>query len=212
MKIEWLDDPNPDQTAEEALDLAGAAYASLTSSDDHEWYLSQLMELRGYTDRDEIELDPETENLAAICERFIPEHRHEDDEVRFVLEGAGVFDVRSKDDRWIRVTVGPGDSLVVPAGLYHRFYLTEAKTIRCARLFKDDAGWAPIYRAPDPGLVYKWAREEGGVDIRLASEEAADAVVDELYGMTDPLSVTCSGRNRPGEPYVLCVSYLPAPD
>lgn len=64
-----------------------------------------------------------------------------------MLEGAGVFDIRSSDDRWMRVVVEPGDLLVVPARRYHRFELTEARTIRCVRLFQDMSGWVPHYRA-----------------------------------------------------------------
>ena len=42
-------------------------------------------------------LSPAMENLDAICAKFVDEHFHDEDEVRFVLEGAGVFDIRSKD-------------------------------------------------------------------------------------------------------------------
>ena len=74
------------------------------------------------------------------------EHLHTDDEVRFVLAGEGIFDIRSADDRWMRVEVEAGDLLVVPANLHHRFFLTDREEIRCVRLFKDSAGWVPVYR------------------------------------------------------------------
>ena len=92
-------------------------------------------------------ISPPTPNIDVICAKFVDEHLHDDDEVRFVLEGAGIFDIRSRDDRYMRVTVEPGDLIVVPANRHHRFMLTESKTIRCVRLFKDAGGWVPRYRA-----------------------------------------------------------------
>ena len=76
------------------------------------------------------------------------------DEVRFVLAGEGIFDIRAADGRWMRVAVEAGDLIVVPADLYHRFFLTERQQIRCVRLFKDAAGWVPEYRVtPAPAAM-----------------------------------------------------------
>lgn len=114
--------------------------------------LDELKGRRGYITQDEVRLSPQTPNLAVVMKKFDDEHIHDDDEVRFVLDGAGVFDIRTNSDRWLRVVVEPGDLLVVPAGRHHRFELTSSSTIHCVRLFKDAAGWVPHYRAaPPPG-------------------------------------------------------------
>jgi len=108
--------------------------------------LEALKREHGYIVQDVIELRPDTPDLDALCKKFDAEHLHDEDEVRFVLEGEGIFDIRGTDDRWMRVKVERGDLIVVPAKRYHRFELTEAKTMRCVRLFQDESGWVPRYR------------------------------------------------------------------
>ncbi len=108
--------------------------------------LARIKEQHGYRDEDEVSLSSETPNLEAICAKFDKEHRHTLDEVRYVVEGEGIFDVRDKSDRWVRIVVETGDLIIIPANKYHRFMLTSAKNIRCARLFLNNEGWTPLYR------------------------------------------------------------------
>jgi 1,2-dihydroxy-3-keto-5-methylthiopentene dioxygenase len=109
--------------------------------------IEEIKRTHGYVDEDFVELGPATPNLDTICAKFDKEHYHTEDEVRFVVEGEGIFDVRDEHDRWMRIEVSPGDMIVIPARTYHRFYLTERKQIRCMRLFANHDGWAPLYRA-----------------------------------------------------------------
>lgn len=145
MEAIWLDDGEAIDAG--ALDAEGVHYQRLpTDPAEYQRPLDALKEANGYVHQDEVALTPETPNLEAICAKFVDEHLHDEDEVRFVLEGAGVFEIRSRGDRWMKVTVEEGDLIVVPKDRYHRFYLTDAKTIRCARLFQDPSGWVPHYR------------------------------------------------------------------
>ncbi|MFK7825387.1 MAG: cupin domain-containing protein [Oligoflexales bacterium] len=99
-----------------------------------------------YIHADLVALKPDTPDLDQICTKFVREHHHDDDEVRFVVEGKGVFEVMSqKDGSMIKISAEPGDLLVIPAKRRHLFYLTEEKAIRCIRLFKDSKGWEAIY-------------------------------------------------------------------
>lgn len=111
---------------------------------------------RGYVAQDEVKLSPQTPNLDAILAKFSDEHLHTDDEVRYIVSGEGIFDVRSRADQWIRILVEAGDFIIVPANMYHRFTLTETKTIHAVRLFKENPSWVPVYRGvavtpPPPG-------------------------------------------------------------
>jgi 1,2-dihydroxy-3-keto-5-methylthiopentene dioxygenase len=145
MKAHWLD-RSERITAEELL-AEGVYYAQLgTSEGQYQRPLDLLKQQRGYVEQDVVALAPTTPNLEAICAKFIDEHHHDEDEVRFVLQGEGIFDIRSRDDRWMRVRVEPGDLIVVPKERHHRFLLTESRTIECVRLFQDASGWTPHYR------------------------------------------------------------------
>jgi 1,2-dihydroxy-3-keto-5-methylthiopentene dioxygenase len=112
--------------------------------------LDILKKERGYVQEDMVELQPTTPGLDAICTKFVDEHAHDDDEVRYIVEGNGIFEVRSRRDRMMRILVEMADLIVVPADRYHRFLLTNSRTIRAVRLFKDASGWIPRYRlAPE---------------------------------------------------------------
>jgi len=150
MHANWIEDGSilhdPALDAE-TLTAEGILYQRLeTTPAAYQGPLDALKEANGYIEQDEVALSPATPNLEAICAKFAGEHLHTDDEVRFVLEGEGVFEIRSRADRWMRVTVEAGDLVVVPKDRYHRFYLTESKQIRCVRLFQDAGGWTPVYR------------------------------------------------------------------
>lgn len=146
MRAIWLDDGGP--IGADELNREGVHYEALTvDGEAYQPALDALMAARGYVEQDVIALSVDTPDLDALCDKFKDEHHHDEDEVRFVLEGEGVFDIRSAGDRWMRVTVERGDLIVVPERRCHRFFLTELATIRCVRLFKDKSGWVPHYRA-----------------------------------------------------------------
>ena len=110
----------------------------------------------GYHSRDLVVLHPATPGLEAALQRFDQPHTHADDEVRYILEGEGIFGFLDAQGEERVVCVRAGDYLRVPAGVEHRFTLTAARRIKALRLFADTAGWAAHYtqRAVGP-LVMK---------------------------------------------------------
>jgi 1,2-dihydroxy-3-keto-5-methylthiopentene dioxygenase len=80
-----------------------------------------------------------------MLNKFNREHVHTEDEVRFFIEGRGLFFIRPKVGNVTRIEVEKGDLLRVPAGTTHWFDACEERRFRAIRLFQDPSGWTPYY-------------------------------------------------------------------
>lgn len=99
----------------------------------------------GYVTADVIDVHPTTPNLDVMLAKFRTEHWHDEDEVRFIVEGRGLFHIRPVNGPVFAIEVEAGDLIRVPKGTQHWFDLCVDRRIRAIRLFQDPSGWTPHY-------------------------------------------------------------------
>ncbi|MCI0662395.1 MAG: cupin domain-containing protein [Acidobacteria bacterium] len=107
--------------------------------------IERLKSSGGYVTADVIDVGPQTPGLKELLAKFNREHWHDDDEVRFIIEGRGLFHIHPANQPVVAIEVEAGDLIRVPAGTLHWFNLCADLRIRAIRLFKNQAGWTPRY-------------------------------------------------------------------
>ena len=111
-------------------------------------YADKIDELKargGYTTVDVVDLTPATPGLDAMVAKFNREHWHDDDGVRFIVEGRGLFYISPPNGPVFAIEVEAGDLIRVPRGARHWFDLCADRRILAIRLFQDPSGWKPHY-------------------------------------------------------------------
>lgn len=106
--------------------------------------LAPYMQSNGYQTADVIVVHAETPGLDAIRNKFLREHTHDEDEVRFFVDGKGWFWFNANGEVF-HVECGAGDLLSVPAGTPHWFDLGPEPYVKAIRIFIDASGWVPHY-------------------------------------------------------------------
>jgi 1,2-dihydroxy-3-keto-5-methylthiopentene dioxygenase len=109
------------------------------------------------------------ETARALRAKFIDEHTHgEDDEVRWMVRGTGVFYLHI-GNQVHAVCAGAGDLLGVPRHTTHWFDTLAAPDFTAIRFFHNPQGWAGIptgsdisRRFPDGDAIRERARAPGG--------------------------------------------------
>lgn len=99
----------------------------------------------GYVTADVINIVPTTPALEALLDKFNKEHWHDEDEVRFIVKGHGLFHIAPKGGDVVSIEMEAGDMICVPRGTLHWFNLCGDRTVRAIRLFQDISGWTPHY-------------------------------------------------------------------
>ena len=107
--------------------------------------IERLKKKGGYVTADVIDVNPETPGLDTMLARFNIEHRHDEDEVRYIVAGRGLFHIHPQTGPVVAIEVEAGDLIRVPRGTLHWFDLCGERRIRAIRLFQDSSGWTPHY-------------------------------------------------------------------
>ncbi len=112
----------------------------------YEHELKPFMEKNGYINADVINVHKDTPNIEAIRAKFLSEHTHSEDEIRFFVDGEGLFYFHLKDrGETLKLLCEKGDFISVPKGYCHWFDLAPRYFVKAIRIFQTADGWVANY-------------------------------------------------------------------
>jgi 1,2-dihydroxy-3-keto-5-methylthiopentene dioxygenase len=110
--------------------------------------IDRLKATHGFQSADVISVGPDHPQKDELRRKFLNEHVHADFEVRFFVEGSGLFFLHP-DQRVFVVQCERGDLISVPAGVKHWFDMGEQPHLKCIRLFTTPDGWVAEFTGDD---------------------------------------------------------------
>lgn len=119
--------------------------------------VERLKRERGYQSVDVVAMAPDHPERSALRGKFLSEHTHDEDEVRFFVDGAGLFTMR-RADRVFNLLCEAGDLVSVPAGTKHWFDMGPAPRFTAIRLFDNPDGWIARFTGDD--IATRFPRHE----------------------------------------------------
>ncbi|TVS18687.1 MAG: cupin domain-containing protein [Gammaproteobacteria bacterium] len=110
--------------------------------------IDRLMAEGGYQSADVVSMHPDHPDKATMRTKFLDEHSHAEDEVRFFVDGAGLFTLHV-EDRVYEVRCERGDLIGVPSGTRHWFDMGANPSFVAVRIFTSPDGWAADFTGSD---------------------------------------------------------------
>lgn len=110
--------------------------------------INKLKERYGFQSADVIALNPDHPDKVALRNKFLDEHTHSDFEVRFFVDGKGLFYIHH-DNLVYAILCEKSDLISVPANTPHWFDMGVAPQFKCIRLFTTPEGWVANYTGSD---------------------------------------------------------------
>jgi 1,2-dihydroxy-3-keto-5-methylthiopentene dioxygenase len=102
--------------------------------------IDELIAERGYQSYDVVSMHPEHPDKDAFRGKFLAEHTHSEDEVRFFVRGQGLFVIHA-GDKVYSVLCEKDDLISVPADTKHWFDMGPNPRFTAIRLFNNPEGW-----------------------------------------------------------------------
>ncbi|RLM19334.1 acireductone dioxygenase [Brenneria alni] len=102
--------------------------------------IDRLVAEKGYQSCDVISIRADNPQRAELRAKFLSEHTHNEDEVRFFVEGAGLFCLHLQG-KIFQILCEKNDLLSVPAGTAHWFDMGPEPHFTAIRLFDNPEGW-----------------------------------------------------------------------
>lgn len=122
-------------------------------------WLTDLKRRGGYAAADVIALTPDHPNRVALRQKFLVEHVHAEDEVRFFVAGRGAFYLHV-NDRVVVVTCERCDLIRVPANMRHWFDAGPEPNLVAIRVFTNPEGW--VAQLTGDEIAQRFPRLESG--------------------------------------------------
>lgn len=122
--------------------------------------VSRLIREQGYQAVDVISIASDNPQKDALRQKFLAEHTHSEDEVRFFVEGQGLFALHL-GDQVFEILCEKGDLLSVPANTLHWFDLGPEPDLVAIRFFNNPDGWVANYSGNNIADQYSRIRPAG---------------------------------------------------
>lgn len=106
--------------------------------------VARLKQEGGFTTADVLRVTPDFPNKEAVRAKFLNEHTHSEDEVRFFVEGAGAFYLRV-NGKVYKTVCAKDDLISVPNGTKHWFDMGPNPDFTAIRFFEQVEGWTPHF-------------------------------------------------------------------
>lgn len=106
--------------------------------------INRLKHEEGYKAVDVVSVNAQHPNKVALRQKFMDEHTHSEDEVRFFVAGEGLFSLHL-GDKIYEIYCEQGDLLGIPAYTPHWFDMGEHPNFVALRFFNNPEGWVANY-------------------------------------------------------------------
>ena len=110
--------------------------------------IQKLNEKYGFKSVDVVSLNPDHPDKDAFRSKFLAEHTHEDFEVRFFVDGSGLFYLHVAEKVYV-LLCEKGDLISVPANTTHWFDMGSRPYFKCIRFFTTPEGWVGNFTGSD---------------------------------------------------------------